>query len=135
VASRDRVPYKDPVARILVIDDDSDIREVVGEALAFEGHEVASARDGAEGLARCHVFHPDLILLDLMMPGMNGWDFRRAQRRDASLARIPVLVVTALGHDPDIEVAAVLAKPFRLDDLLAHVRRLTAGAPLHHQRY
>jgi CheY-like chemotaxis protein len=123
------------VARILVIDDDSDIREVVAEALAFEGHEVAGARDGAEGLARCHAFRPDLVVLDLMMPGMNGWEFRRAQLRDPVLARIPVLVVTALGHDPDIEVAAVLPKPFRLDDLLAHVRRLTDAAPLHHSSY
>jgi CheY-like chemotaxis protein len=54
---------------------------------------------------------------------MNGWEFRAAQRRDPSLAAIPVVVVTALGHDPDIQVSAVLAKPFRLEDLLAHVRR------------
>jgi two-component system response regulator MprA len=113
------------LSRILVIDDDSDIREVVGEALRFAGYQVATARDGREGLAACRTFGPSLILLDLMMPNMTGWEFRAAQLRDATLARIPVLVVTALGHDPDIEVSAVLAKPFRLDDLLAQVRRLT----------
>lgn len=116
------------VARILVIDDDSDIREVVGEALEFAGYEVATAREGREGLALCRSFRPTLILLDLMMPGMSGWEFRAAQQEEAALAKIPVLVVTALGQDPDIRVSAVLAKPFRLDDLLAHVRRF-AGEP------
>ncbi len=119
---------KSAVARILLIDDDSDIREVVGESLEFAGHEVSTARDGCEGLARARSFRPDLILLDLMMPGMSGWEFRAAQLCDAELATIPVVVVTALGHDPDIKVSAVLAKPFRLDDLLAHVRRFTAEA-------
>jgi len=116
------------VARILVSDDDSDIREVVGEALEFAGYEVATAREGREGLALCRSFRPTLILLDLMMPGMSGWEFRAAQQEDAALAKIPVVVVTALGQDPDIPVSAVLAKPFRLDDLLAHVRRF-AGEP------
>ncbi len=116
------------VARILLIDDDSDIREVVGEALEFAGYEVATAREGREGLALCRSFRPTLILLDLMMPGMSGWEFRAAQQEDAALAKIPVVVVTALGQDPDIRVSAVLAKPFRLDDLLAHVRRFS-GEP------
>ena len=111
---------KPGVARILIIDDDADIREVVGEALEFAGYEVARAR---EGLARCRSFRPTLILLDLMMPGMSGWEFRAAQLEDPELCDIPVVVVTALGHDPDLQVSAVLAKPFRLDDLLANVRR------------
>jgi len=119
---------KSPVTRILVIDDDSDIREVVGEALQFAGYEVSTARDGREGLASAWSFRPDLILLDLMMPGMSGWEFRAAQLRDAVLSRIPVVVVTALGHDPDIQASAVLAKPFRLDDLLVHVRRFCGDA-------
>jgi CheY-like chemotaxis protein len=63
-----------------------------------------------------------------MMPGMSGWEFRAAQQKDPALAKIPVVVVTALGHDPDIKVSAVLAKPFRLEDLLAQVRRF-AGEP------
>jgi CheY-like chemotaxis protein len=116
------------VARILVIDDDSDIREVVGEALEFAGYEVATAREGIEGLAKCRTFRPTLILLDLMMPGMSGWEFRAVQQEDPELAGIPVVVVTAYGQHPDIEVAAVLAKPFRLDDLLDQVRRFV-GEP------
>jgi DNA-binding response OmpR family regulator len=117
------------VSRILVIDDDSDIREVVGEALQFAGYEVSTARDGREGLAQARSFRPTLILLDLMMPGMSGWEFRAAQLRDAALSAIPVVVVSALGNDPDIQVHAVLAKPFRLDDLLARVRSF-AGEPV-----
>jgi CheY-like chemotaxis protein len=128
VARRRPFPYEFRVPRILVIDDDSDIREVVGEALEFAGYEVATAREGWEGLALCRSFRPTLILLDLMMPGMSGWEFRAAQQRDPLLSAIPVLVVTALGHDPDVSASAVLAKPFRLDDLLAHVRRF-AGVP------
>jgi CheY-like chemotaxis protein len=120
---------KTAVPRILVIDDDSDIREVVGEALQFAGYEVATARDGREGLAQARSFRPTLILLDLMMPTMSGWEFRAAQLRDEALADIPVVVVTALGHDPDIQVQAVLAKPFRLEDLLARVRDF-AGEPM-----
>jgi DNA-binding response OmpR family regulator len=116
------------VPRILVIDDDSDIREVVGEALQFAGYEVTTARDGREGLIQARSFRPTMILLDLMMPGMSGWEFRAAQLRDSALSAIPVVVVTALGTDPDIEVEAVLAKPFRLEDLLARVRTF-AGAP------
>lgn len=119
---------RSPVPRILVIDDDSDIREVVGEALQFAGYEVTTARDGREGLIQARSFRPTLILLDLMMPGMSGWEFRAVQLRDPALAAIPVVVVTALGTDPDIEVEAVLAKPFRLEDLLARVRTF-AGAP------
>ncbi len=120
---------KSAVPRILVIDDDSDIREVVGEALQFAGYEVTTARDGREGLIQARSFRPTLILLDLMMPGMSGWEFRAAQLRDAALKAIPVVVVTALGTDPDIQVEAVLAKPFRLEDLLDRVRGF-AGEPV-----
>ena len=128
MARRRAFPYESRVTRILVVDDDSDIREVVGEALEFAGYEVATAREGREGLALCRSFRPTLILLDLMMPGMSGWEFRSAQQQDPLISTIPVVVVTALGHDPDIAASAVLAKPFRLDDLLAQVRRF-AGVP------
>ena len=72
------------VARVLIIDDDADIREAVTEVLSYEGHEVFGASEGEQGLVRCRQVRPDLVLLDLMMPGMNGWDFLRAMRRDAA---------------------------------------------------
>lgn len=113
------------MARILIIDDDADIREAVSEVLAFEGHEVWSAAEGEEGLVRCRQVRPDLVLLDLMMPGMNGWDFLKSLRRDEALGRTPVLVMSALGRVPELPVSGFLPKPFGLDALVAVVRAAT----------
>jgi CheY-like chemotaxis protein len=112
------------VARVLIVDDELDIRETISEVLGFEGHEVFSATDGEQALVRCRQLKPDLILLDLMMPGMNGWDFRRAQLRDPEIAGIPVVIVSAVGRSGDLPASGFLPKPFGLDDLLAIVRRL-----------
>lgn len=120
-----RTAYWCPVARILVIDDDPDIRDAVTEVLTFEGHEVFSAAEGEQGLVRCRLVRPDLVLLDLMMPGMNGWDFLKALRRDELLAATPVVVVSALGRVPELPVAGFLPKPFGLDALVALVRSAT----------
>ena len=113
------------MARILVIDDDSDIRDAVTEVLSFEGHEVFTAAEGEQGLVRCRLVRPDLVLLDLMMPGMNGWDFLKALRRDEVLGATPVVVVSALGRVPELPVSGFLPKPFGLDALVSLVRRAT----------
>jgi DNA-binding response OmpR family regulator len=113
------------VARILVIDDDSDIRDAVTEVLSFEGHEVFTAAEGEQGLVRCRMVRPDLVLLDLMMPGMNGWDFLKALRRDEVLGQTQVVVVSALGRVPELPVAGFLPKPFGLEALVALVRTAT----------
>jgi CheY-like chemotaxis protein len=128
VASRRNTAYWCPVARVLVIDDDSDIRDAVSEVLSYEGHEVATAAEGEQGLVRCRQARPDLILLDLMMPGMNGWDFLKSLRLDEGLARIPVVVVSALGRVPDLQVAGFLPKPFGLEALVGLVRSATHRA-------
>jgi DNA-binding response OmpR family regulator len=116
------------VARVLVIDDDPDIRDAVTEVLSFEGHEVFGAAEGESGLVRCRQVRPDLVLLDLMMPGMNGWDFLRALRREEAIADTPVVVVSALGRVADLPVAGFLPKPFGLDALVALVRSATRRA-------
>ena len=121
------------VARVLIVDDELDIRETISEVLGFEGHEVFSASDGEQALVRCRQLKPDLILLDLMMPGMNGWDFRRAQLRDPEIAAIPVVVVSAVGRSGDLSASGFLPKPFGLDDLLAVVRRTALGGGLESQ--
>lgn len=108
---------------MLIVDDESDIRETVSEVLADEGYEVHDARDGAEALSKCRALHPSVVLLDLMMPRMNGWEFRAAQMHDPELAEIPVVVVSALGRVSTIDAAAFLQKPFDLSDLLEVVRR------------
>jgi len=108
---------------VLVVDDELDIREAVTEVLSYEGHEVITACEGTEALRKCQALQPDLVLLDLMMPGMNGWEFRLAQLRDPTIADIPVVVLSALGRVSSIDALAFLPKPFGLDDLLDLVRR------------
>ena len=115
--------------RILIIEDDADVRAAVAEVLAYEGHLVAEAGDGLEGLRSAREQRPDLILLDLMMPTMDGWSFRAAQQADPALARIPVVVVSAAlpEHVHAIGAAAHLHKPFEIVELLAVVDRCAAA--------
>jgi CheY-like chemotaxis protein len=114
------------MACVLVVDDEVDIRQAVAEVLTDEGYQVCSAADGAEALDQLHAFRPNLVLLDLMMPGMNGWEFRAAQRGDPdpAVAKTPVVVLSALGREGAIEADAYIQKPFDLEDLLSAVRRL-----------
>jgi CheY-like chemotaxis protein len=117
------------MARVLLVDDELDIREAVSEVLSYEGHQVLTAADGAEALRVCRQSHPDVILLDLMMPGMNGWEFRSTQRREPGIADIPVVVVSALGRVGSIDAQAFLPKPFGLQDLLNMIHRFGGSRP------
>lgn len=117
---------------ILVIDDDREIRETLGEVLDDAGHTTVLASDGREGLQVLRRgLRPDAIVLDLMMPVMNGWDFRVEQRNDPALNEIPVVVLSASASDPEaicleLGIDTCLTKPSQLDDLLdalAHVRK------------
>lgn len=107
---------------VLVVDDERDIREAVSEVLVEHGYEVLGASDGAEGLCKLREHHPAVVLLDLMMPGMNGWEFRKAQQHDPEVSGIPVIVVSALGKVAGLDAAEFLEKPFELEDLLTAVR-------------
>jgi DNA-binding response OmpR family regulator len=107
---------------VLVVDDETDIREAVAELLADEGYQVLDAADGEEALRKARAFHPDVVLLDLMMPGMNGWEFCAQRKGDPELASIPVIVLSALGRVQGIDAAGYLQKPFELADLLTAVR-------------
>ncbi len=120
--------------RILVVDDDDDIREVIQDVLASEGYRVDVARDGAEALSKLPgATPPSLILLDMMMPNMDGETFLRAVRRKPQMAEARVVVVSGSAGIREkvngMEVAACLVKPFELDELLGVVRRLTAQQP------
>lgn len=112
---------------VLVVDDESDIREAVAEVLADEGYVVHGAGDGAEALRKARAVHPDIVLLDLMMPGMNGWEFRAAQKGDPELSDIPVVVLSALGRVAGMDAAGFIQKPFDLDELLDAVREYADG--------
>ena len=112
---------------VLIVEDDPDIRNGIAEALALEQYEVSVARHGAEGLAAARSGAPDLVLLDLAMPVLDGAGFLAERRGDPALSRIPVVVLTA-GRNVDVPGCEVLAKPFELDALLAVVARC-AGRP------
>ena len=109
---------------VLLVEDDTDIREAVGEVLTDHGYRVVTAGHGAAALERLRDgTRPDVILLDLMMPVMDGATFRATQKADPALAGIPVVVMTALATARDApewaDVAAFLTKPIKLDALLA----------------
>jgi two-component system response regulator CpxR len=108
---------------VLVVDDDDDIREVIAEILRAEGYDVTCASNGAKALEELHKeHHPDLVLLDLMMPIMSGWEVLEEIQGEERLARIPVVVVSAM-HAPG--ACEHLAKPVDLERLLSTVGRLT----------
>jgi CheY-like chemotaxis protein len=111
---------------VMVVEDDALIRELVIDILGQEGFTAVGARDGAEALDRLRQerLRPALILLDLMMPGMNGWQFRAEQLKDPVLARIPVVVMSA-SDGAEIVAEARVEKPFGIAALLDAVARVT----------
>jgi CheY-like chemotaxis protein len=121
---------------VLVVDDDPDIRESLETVLGIHGHPVETASDGNQAIARLRreAAHPCLILLDLMMPGMNGFEFRAELDADPNLSEIPVVIITGAGVQVDANSntlrAEVLRKPFDLRALLDAVERFCPPAPL-----
>lgn len=115
-------------ARVLVVDDDPTIREVLCEALTMEGYEVRGAGNGREALDVMSRWLPGLILLDLMMPELDGWGFREEQLRRGECRNIPVIVLSAARHLADqvstLDPAEFFAKPFELDSVLGAVERI-----------
>jgi CheY-like chemotaxis protein len=117
---------------ILVVEDDCDIRLALCSILREEGYRVDCASDGREAISSLKSGErPAIILLDLMMPVMNGADFRKAQLRDPQLADIPVVVLTADGRllemAKSLGAAAAFSKPFELDALLDVITRVMDG--------
>ena len=116
--------------KIQIIEDDRDIVELVRYNLANEGYDVQSSADGISGLAQLRKSPPDLLLLDLMLPKMPGLEICREIRRDASLNRIPILMLTARGEEADrvvgLEMGAddYVTKPFSPRELVARVKAL-----------
>lgn len=110
--------------RVMVVDDERDIRRGIADALELEGYEVVEAADGCEALEKLRQSErPAAIVLDLMMPRMNGWQFRDEQRRDPELAKIPVIVVSAQPRDASILADGYLRKPFALGTLFDALAR------------
>jgi CheY-like chemotaxis protein len=116
--------------QILIVEDDAPLREALSQVLSDEGYELSSARDGLEAVNFLKKGNrPDVILLDLSMPVVNGWEFRMFQKRDPDLARIPVILITAGGYTREevawLEPSALLAKPIDLPFLLSTIRKFS----------
>ena len=120
--------------RVLLIVDEDTIGQVLADVLALEGYEVRRARNGREALAILGGWLPRVILLDLMMPVMDGWAFRAAQRQlVGDAARVPVIVLSgareARVRAAELGAVEALSKPFDLSQLVAVVGRWTAPGP------
>jgi CheY-like chemotaxis protein len=114
------------VPTVLIVEDDPDLREMMAQLLALEGLRACTAVNGRDALDYLRRNQkPNVILLDLMMPVMDGWEFRRQQQTDARLADIPVVVLSAFDHARTDEVGAtaVLKKPLDFEHLLQLVRQ------------
>jgi CheY-like chemotaxis protein len=115
-------------SKVLLIEDDGDLREALSQILRDEGYEVVGAAHGREALDKLRGGQrPCVILLDLTMPVMNGWQFRAEQREDPVLSRIPVIVISA-GHDLPAQLTVLgleeyVRKPIRLETLLDSLAR------------
>ncbi len=114
--------------RILVVEDEADIQELIGYNLSKEGYQVRRAQTGEEGLSSARSEPPDLVLLDLMLPGLDGLEVCRRLKQDARTERVPVIMVTAKGEEPDVVAGLELGaddyvtKPFSPRVLIARVR-------------
>ena len=112
---------------VLIVEDDADLREMMAQLLSLEGFQAATVANGSEALQYLHNGHvkPDVILLDLMMPVMDGWEFRRKQQADPAFADVPVIVLSALDQSraADVHAEAFLKKPLDFDRLLQLVRQ------------
>ena len=110
--------------RVLVVDDDASIRDLLSTALEDDGYEVMPAANGQDALSVCERWRPDVIVLDLMMPVMDGWTFAKRLRERHE---IPIVVLSAATdlerHARTVGAAEVVGKPFDLDQLLPKVAR------------
>ena len=119
------------MARILIVDDDPQINELIKLALVRDGHEVTVAGDGAQAIDLARRMVPDLILLDMLMPDMSGQEVLREIRAHPGLAHIPVVLATGevdAASEIDGEVDAVLTKPYKLNQLYRVVSSLAGDS-------
>ena len=111
---------------VLIVEDDADLQDMMVQIIGLEGFNARAAANGREALAYLRAHQPpNVILLDLMMPVMDGWQFRREQQRDAELAKVPIVVLSAFDqiHAGDFAMNTFLKKPIDFDRLLKLVRQ------------
>ncbi len=115
---------------VLVVDDSPDMRALIGDVLTDEGFEVLTASSGGRALSLMAERRPDLVITDLMMPGMTGFRLRGEMLRRSDLASVPVVVLSAFWQRPSetLDALDVIAKPLNIDQLLGVVNRAVDGA-------
>jgi twitching motility two-component system response regulator PilH len=119
-----------PIKKILVVDDSPTERHIMVEVLTKNGYEVVTAENGEEGIAKAKVEIPDLILMDVVMPGLNGYQATRTLTRDEATKNIPVILCTSKGQETDkiwgLRQGAhdYLVKPVNQDELLKKIKAL-----------
>ena len=122
------------MASILVIEDMPDIRDIITRQLHYAGHQVISAANGFDGIACARAYLPDLVLMDLVMPVLNGWEAIAQLKADTCCSALPIVAITARAETEIKEKAravgfdALISKPFTMHELLAVVDALTAIA-------
>jgi two-component system alkaline phosphatase synthesis response regulator PhoP len=122
------------LGRVLVVEDEPDVAELLRFNLAKEGYDVLQATNGADGLRQARELAPDLVLLDLMVPQLNGWEVCRRLKQDAATRAIPVIIVTARVEEGDkvlgFEMGAddYVTKPFAIRELVARIRAVLRRA-------
>jgi two-component system, OmpR family, alkaline phosphatase synthesis response regulator PhoP len=127
-------------SKVLIADDNQQNCELLEANLVSEGYDIAMAYDGRETLEKVAAWHPDIVLLDIMMPKMSGYEVCQALRKDAATRGIPVLMVTALDEKGDIEKAVAagcddfLSKPINGLELRTRVRSLLRVRHLSNER-
>ena len=108
--------------RVLVVDDNKDVREVLVELLTDQGYEVSAACNGQQALTKVLIHPPDIVLLDLVMPVMSGWEFLALRAWYPVLNRLSIIVMSAV--DSSLDVAAVVLKPFLVEEVLQALGRV-----------
>ena len=121
--------------RILLVDDEPSIVKMVAKRLEVEGFDVLVAADGQEGLTKAQTEHPDLIILDLMLPKLNGYEICTMLKQDTRYQRVPIVLFTAKTQERDEQLGmecganAYVRKPFRAQELVEKIRSLITQSP------
>ena len=119
--------------RILAVDDEADVLMILRTALQSEGYEIKTASNGEDAVAAAQESPPDLIILDVMMPGMDGFDVLAELKKDEATSTIPVIMLTGVSDRKKIQEALdtgidyYIIKPFEFEDLISKVEQALAG--------
>jgi len=119
--------------KILIIEDHADMRELLTWQVELMGFVALTAKQGSEGLQKAQSEHPDMIILDIMMPGMDGWQAARELKANAATKNIPILAATAMFRDIDLKTCidsgcnGYIVKPFTFQELQAKVKEFIPG--------